>query len=144
MIAFRIHKRPFNPTDPAAKNVRILVAQFTRSGEAEARLLLKHLQKLSTAFTASEFSHFRYTFTEEPEPVKSRFSLLPIDLSSAKPTPRPIGYSLSWEIAHGECKMLAYSDKYGAIRATIPHSPEARQAFVRQIKQVWPNAEIKK
>lgn len=144
-IAFRIYKRPFNPVDPDAKNIRVLVAQFTRSGEKEAKLLHHHLDKLSTDFKSdNEFSHFRYTLKEEQEPVKNRFADLQIDTTKARPTGRPIRYQLSWEIKHDRCHILAVTKMHGAVRAEIDNEPLERQRFVRMLKQVWPNAEISK
>lgn len=143
-IAFRIHKRPFNPANPEAKNVRVLVAQFTKSGEKEARLLFHHLQNLSTQFTKNnDFSHFRYTLYEEPPEVKHRFADLQIDASGARPTTRPIRHTLSWEIKHGRCLILATTERHGTVRADIDDEPLCRQQFVRALKLVWPNAELK-
>lgn len=140
-IAYRIHKRLFNPSTPEAKNVRILVAQFTRTCAAEANLMLHHLQKLSTDFMAdNEFTRYRYTMTVEPEEVKNRFADLEIDTSKAKITNRPITFDLSWDVKHDRCHIIAHTKLHGAVRAEIDNEPICRQQFVRKLRQVWPNA----
>ncbi len=143
-IAYRIHKRPFNPNNPEAKNIRVLVASFTKAGNAEANLLYDLLQQDSTSFNPEhpEFASWRYTLTAEPEPVRSQFADLQIDTSTATPTARPITFSLSWDIKHDRCLMLASTAKHGTIRADITNEPAARRQFVRNIKQVWPNADL--
>lgn len=140
-IAYRIHKRLFNPSTPEAKNVRVLVAQFTRTCELEANLMFHHLQKLSTDFKGhNDFQKYRYYMTKEPEEVKSRFADLQIDTEKAKTTNRPITYQLSWENKGGRCYIMAYTKLHGTVRAEINDEPIERQRFVRLLKQVWPNA----
>lgn len=142
--AFRIYKRPFNPSHPEGKNVRILVASFTKSGEVEARLMLQHLQHLATGFTLgnAEVARFRYTLWEAPPPVKNRFADLEIDATTARTTNRPIRYELNWDVKHGKCLIMAYTKLHGTVRAEIENDAEARNVFKRKLKQVWPNAEM--
>lgn len=151
MLIHTIYRRLFNPSTPDAKDIRTIVGKFSDSALAEANACLKMLQDKSTRFDKVEhpFDRYRYTLHSEPIKAKNREELaaLQLDVDKCRPTKRPIVYEYTWhpsKTAPDQCDMLVYHALYGSIRATVPDNVESRQFFLRAIKRVWPNAEMKK
>lgn len=146
----RIYRRPFNPSTEHGKALKQLVARFEDSCLIEAEFALFHLSGISTSFKSARpthFSNFRYTMEKDTPknlPPGQYDGDIKVDTSTAQKTGRPISFSLSWIIKHEECEILAFTERYGAVRATIEDSPAARQVFVACLRKVWPNAKIKK
>ena len=146
----RIYRRPFNPSIEGAKSIRQLVARFEDSAHVEAEFCHQQLSGMSNSFKEmrpTHFSNYRYNLVkDQPKnlPPGQYDSDIRVDTSTAQKTGRPISFSLSWIIKHEQCEILAFTERYGAVRATIEDSPAARQHFVLCLAKVWPNAKIKK
>lgn len=140
---YLIHRRPFNPTE-GQKDIRVIVARFSRHADIEAQFCRDMLQNQATKFDdKSGLSKYRYTLYTVPDGVdKTKFAALQIDDSKARKTGRPFKYELTWDIKHDRCHMIAYHKRYGSIRAEVDNTVEARQWFVRAIKRVWRNASM--
>jgi len=140
-----IYRRLFNP-DPKQKGIKSVVAKFSRTSKEEAALCLHTLQSQATSFKDagnSSISKYRYTLYTVPDAIDtSRNADLTLDVSKARRTGRPISYELTWDLRHGVCHMLAYHRLYGAVRAEVENTAEARHTFCRQLKRIWPNAEL--
>lgn len=138
-----IYRRLFNP-GPERKDIEVLVATFGRTAQSEAKFCLAALQKTATDLvTDTDFSRYRYTLYTVPDaPGKDKPDDLQLDTSRARSSGRAFCYNLTWDVKHGRCKMLAYHELYGSIRAEVDDTVEARNFFVRAIKRVWRNASI--
>lgn len=148
----RIYRRAFNPKEingTVQPNPKQLVATFQSGMDTEANYFLARLQELQSSFALPTcFSEWRYTLVKDAPPPESAAAHddIIVDTSTAKRTHRPIAYSLSWRIPSGSdrCEIIAFHERYGAIRADVDDSPAARQLFVRRLTSIWPNATQKR
>lgn len=147
----KIYRRLFNPpkvNGTVQPNPRLRVATFQPHMQTEAEFCFARLQEISINFSSNvpHFSHFRYYIEIDAPPITppGQNENIIVDTSTARPTKRPITFTLSWSIKHEMCDILAFTEKYGAVRAQVEDSPAGRQLFVRRLTSVWPNAKQKK